>query len=68
MRTGNIERVTLRDLLDSFNILHPGAPPSLKSVILRPLWLEAVRENDISRLVLISCGGRSRLVVPKEIH
>jgi hypothetical protein len=47
-----IDRVKIRDLLDSFRELHPGTPPSLKSVILRPQWLEAVRENDISRLVL----------------
>jgi hypothetical protein len=39
-------------LLDSFKRIHPGAPPSLKSVIFRDQWLEAVRENDISKLVL----------------
>jgi hypothetical protein len=51
-RTGNIARVTLRAVLDSFKKLHPDAPPSLKSVIFRDQWLEAVRENDISKLVL----------------
>ena len=62
-RTGNIERVTIRALLESFKELHREAPPSLKSVIHRTQWLEAVRENDISKLVL------SRTVpVVKTVH
>ena len=62
-RTGNIDRVTIRALLDSFKELHPEAPPSLKSVIIRNQWLEAVRAKDINKLVL------SRTVpVVKTVH
>jgi hypothetical protein len=51
MRTGRIEQVTIRDLLRAFKERHLAAPPSLKSIIARPQWLEAVRANDISKLV-----------------
>jgi hypothetical protein len=52
LRNGRIDKVTIRDLLQSFKERHPEAPPSLQSIIARPQWLDVVRANDISRLVM----------------
>jgi hypothetical protein len=42
----------MADVIKDFVERHPKAPPSLKSTISRGEWIEAVRANNISRLVL----------------
>jgi hypothetical protein len=42
----------MADVIKAFVERHPTAPPSLKSTFTRAEWIQAVRANDITRLVL----------------
>jgi hypothetical protein len=58
----HLEKVTMAEGIKAFVQRHPTAQPSLKSTITRGEWIQGVRANDISRVVLARSSAMVKTV------
>ena len=52
LQEGTLENVTMAEVVKAFADQNPGAPSSLKCSITKGDWINAVRSDDVTRLVL----------------